>query len=144
MPDLHLDDPNDEGKLLEYLKRYRARSGHRLTVIFDAGLTYHPAKSRKKGGITIQFAPHGKTADQLIKQRLRKVQNPQAMTVVSSDQAVQQAARQAQVRIVSSQQFAQELLDLSAPAAEDNRTHLKLSEDEVEAWLKIFKDYGKT
>lgn len=141
MPNLHLSDPNDEVKLLEYLRRYRARTGHQLTVVFDAGPSYQPAAKKKQGGITIQFAPHGQTADHLIKERVRRVKNPQAMIVVTSDRAVQQAAQQMGVRIVTAQEFSQQLLNLSASAAptdEDVQANRQLSKDEVEEWLSIF------
>ena len=84
MPDLRLDDPNDEEKLLQHLRRYRAKTGHSITVIFDPGHSYQPGQTKKEGGITIQFAPPGKTADQLIMRRIRKVKNPQAVIVVTS------------------------------------------------------------
>lgn len=140
MPTLRLDDPNDEEKLLEYLRRYRARTGHQLTVIFDAGLSYQPGQTIKRGGITVHFASPRKTADQLIKRRLRRVKNPQAVKVVSSDQAVQQAARQAKIRVVSAREFGQQLLASGSESAEaDNQADIQLSPDEVEEWLEIFK-----
>ena len=142
MPNLRLSDPNDEAQLLEYLRRFRARTGHRLTVIFDAGQTYQPAEKKKQGGLTIQFAPHGQTADRIIMRRLRKVKNPQAVGVVSSDRAVQQAAQQARVRAVSAQEFGQQLLQLSAGIKsrenEDKQADIHLSADEVDEWLAIF------
>ena len=142
MPNLQLSDPNDEEKLLEYLRRYRARTGHQLTVVFDAGQSYQPATKKKQGGITVQFAPHGQTADRLIKQRVRRVRNPQAMIVVTSDRAVQQAARQMGDRVVTAQEFSQQLLNLSvsgAPTDEEAQANLQLSADEVEEWLSIFE-----
>ena len=146
MPNLQLSDPNDEAKLLEYLRRYRARTGHRLTVIFDAGETYHPAETKKRGGITVQFAPHGKTADRIIMQRVHKVKNPQAVGVISSDHAVQQAATQAGVRAISAREFSQQLLQLETGTGlqehEDAQTNIHLSADEVEEWLALF-DQGQ-
>ena len=143
MPNLQLSDPNDEEKLLEYLRRYRARTGHRLTVIFDPGQSYQPAAKKTQGGLTIQFAAHGQTADQLIMRRVRRVKNPLAMIVVTSDRAVQQAARQVGVGVVTAQDFSQQLLNLSSgsesQADEDFQTDLHLSADEVEAWLAIFE-----
>ncbi len=139
MADLRLDDAHDEEKLVGYLSRYRARTGHQVTVFFDAGPVYRPSKPRKRRGITVRFAPQGKTADQLIKQRLRRVRNPQAVAVVTSDRAVQKAARLAQVRVVSAPDFAAQLQALSAVVAEEDRANLKLSADEVEAWLEIFE-----
>lgn len=143
MPSLRLDDPNDEEKLLEYLRRYRARTGHHLTVIFDPGQSYQPASTKKRGGITVQFAPQGKTADQIIIRRLGKIKNPQAVMVVTSDRTVRQAAQQAGVRVVTAQEFGQQLLQLStrveSAEEEGSQADIQLSADEVEEWLTIFK-----
>lgn len=142
MPNLRLSDPNDEEKLLEYLRRYRARTGHRLTVVFDAGQTFQPAQTKKQGGLTVKFVAHGQSADQIIKKRLRQVRNPQGTMVVTSDRAIQEAARQAGVRVVTAQEFGQQLLQLSSgsgsEADETNQADLHLSADEIEEWLAIF------
>jgi predicted RNA-binding protein with PIN domain len=143
MPGLRLDDPDDEAKLIDYLRRYCTRTGHRLTVVFDAGLGYRSAETKKQGGLTIQFAPSGRTADDLIKQRLTRVKNPQEVMVVSSDQAVQQAARHARVRALASGEFARQLLQTlsSDPSADlGSQTEVKLSADEVDEWLKFFNN----
>ncbi len=142
MPTLRLDDPHDEARLVEYLRSYRARTGHRVTVIFDAGLQYRVAETKKSGGVTVQFAPHGQTADQIIIRRLRQVKNPPEWGVVSSDRAVQQAARQARVRVLAAREFAQQLLQSSPVAPEDDRgsqVEVKLSPEEIDDWLKLFK-----
>ena len=140
MPNLRLDDPDDEEKLLGHLRRYRARTGHTLTVVFDAGQAYHPAKSQKRGGITVQFVSPGQTADQILIRRIRKVKNLQAVIVVTSDRTVQQAARQAGLRVVTSPEFGQQLLQSSSPTAadEEERDNVRLSPDEVDEWLAIF------
>lgn len=137
MPNLHLDDPHDEDKLLQYLRRYRARTGHPITVVFDAGYSYRSAQTQKQGGITIQFAPSGRTADQILMHRIRRIKNPQAYMVVTSDRAVQQAAVQAGVRTLSSGEFAQQLLSSPKPEA-DSQIDVQLSPDEVEEWLDLF------
>ncbi|HXV97436.1 MAG TPA: NYN domain-containing protein [Anaerolineae bacterium] len=146
MPNLRLDDPNDEAKLVTYLQSFRARTGQRLTVIFDAGQTYRPAETKKVGGVTVQFAPHGQSADQIIKGRLRRVKNPQEIIVVTSDRAVQAAARQARVRVLTSGEFARQLLPASPEAADEDRgsqTEIKLSADEIDEWLKLFNNQTK-
>jgi predicted RNA-binding protein with PIN domain len=141
MPTLHLDDPNDEAKLLEYLRRYRAKTGHGITVVFDSGLAYRPGETKKQGGITIQFASHGQTADQIIMQRVRRVKNSQAIMVVTSDRAIQQVAQQKGVRVLESAAFARQLLPRSSTQAghdEGSRADIKLSPDEVNEWLTLF------
>lgn len=143
MPNLQLDDPDDEGKLLEYLRRFRARTGHQITVVFDAGLSYQPGKTIKRGGITIQFASSGKTADQLIQRRVRRVKNAQEVKVVTSDRAVQEVARQAHIRVVSAQTFSRQLLGLSGGVEPEetkgSQADVRLSAEEVAEWLEIFK-----
>lgn len=141
IPGLRLDDPHDEEKLLQYLRSYRAKTGHRITVVFDAGLVYRPGRTRKQGGLTVQFAPFGKTADQIIMRRLRKVKNAQAVIVVSSDRAVQQAAQHASVRVLNAGAFAQQLLrgsDNLRGQNEGTQAEVNLSPDEVDEWLNLF------
>jgi uncharacterized protein len=146
MPTLQLDDPDDEAKLVQYLQSYQSRTGQRITVIFDAGSSYRLAATKKAGGVTVQFAPSGQTADQIISQRVRRIKNPQEFIVVSSDRAVQQAAQQARVRVVTAQEFAGQLLRGSPAVADDDQgsqTEVKLSADEIDEWLKVFKKHKK-
>jgi predicted RNA-binding protein with PIN domain len=142
MPNLRLDDPDDEAKLVEYLRGYRARTGHQVTVIFDAGAGYHPVKTKKVGGVAVQFARHDQTADQIIARRVRQIKNPQELIVVTSDRAVQQAASHSGVRVLTARAFAQQLLQGSSPTTADDQgsqIEVKLSDDEIEEWLRIFK-----
>lgn len=141
MPGLRLDDPHDEEKLLQHLRRYRARTGHQIRVVFDAGPAYRPAQTKKQGGITVQFAPSGKTADQIIMRHLRNVKNAQAVMVVSSDRAVQQAAHHAGVRILNAGEFARQLLSGGTSLQghdEGSQADVNLSPDEVDEWLDFF------
>lgn len=141
MQNISLSDPHDEDKLLEYLRRFRARTGHKLTVVFDAGAGYQMAKKKQQGGITIEFAPHGLPADRIIIRRLNRVKNPQEVMVVSSDRAIQQAARQAQVRVLSAEEFARQLVEpTSGPGEEEEgaRADVHLSAEEIEDWLALF------
>lgn len=141
MPNLRLDDPRDEEKLLSYLISYKARTGHHLTVIFDSGAGYQPGSTKKQGGITVQFAPPGQTADQLIARRVRRAKNPQALMVVSSDRAVQNAARLAGVRSLPAAEFALLLLSgggNTGSADPGTQSNVQLSANEIDEWLDIF------
>jgi uncharacterized protein len=143
MPNLRLNDPNDEEKLIEYLQHYRARTRQQVTVIFDAGPSYRAAETKKLAGLTVQFVSSGQTADQVIMQRLRRVKNPQEWMVVTSDRAVQQAARQARVRVLTSREFAQQLLQAAPGGSEEDpgsQAEVKLSPDEIDEWLTFFNN----
>jgi hypothetical protein len=59
---------------------------------------------------------------------------------------VQAAARQARVRVLTSGEFARQLLPASPEAADEDRgsqTEIKLSADEIDEWLKLFNNQTK-
>jgi predicted RNA-binding protein with PIN domain len=145
MPDIHLGDADDEEQLLAKLRQYRARKKQAVTVVFDPGSVYQPGSKYKQGGLTIQYAPHGRTADQIIINRLYLAANPKQILVVSSDRAIQRVAREVGARIMTAAEFATKLA-APAPAPTDEAVEdVALSPEEVEAWLKLFtkKNPGK-
>jgi predicted RNA-binding protein with PIN domain len=95
--------------------------------------------------LTVQYAPHGRTADQIIINRLYLAANPKQILVVSSDRAIQRVAREVGARIMTAAEFATKLA-APAPAPTDEAVEdVALSPEEVEAWLKLFtkKNAGK-
>jgi len=141
MPNICLDEADDEEKLILSLRRYRARTGREVTVFFDAGLSFNLANKRTYGGLTVHYAPQGTPADNLIVRQLYRIKNPQQTLVVSSDRAIQRAARRVGAEIISSADFALVL----TPAEDDepdSEDDVALSEDEVEAWLRLFNQKG--
>ena len=130
MPDLRLDDPDDEAKLLIRLRSYRAHTGKHLTVYFDPGVGYQLSVRQSKGGIRVRQAGTGKHADDLMIRDISRHHNPAELTVVTSDHAIQQAARQYGARVVDSSTFAAEL---SRPPEKDDVSGTPpLSEEEIE------------
>lgn len=139
MADIRLDDPHDEAKLVERLRRYRARSGAKITVIFDGGLPAGESVELSGGGITAVFARPGVPADALILRRVRQARNPRGLTVVTSDAEVAGAARSQGARVVSSSEFATELnVPPTAVSGESKSADISLSPQEVEEWLALF------
>ena len=88
LPGIHLDDPDDEERLVERLRRYQARTGKRLTVYFDAGLPGGPDWDLSTSKVRVVFASAGDSADKLIVRRVRRSRDPQGLTVVTSDQRI--------------------------------------------------------
>lgn len=136
LPDLNLSDPDDEEKLVLKLKRYRARTGRKVMVVFDPGGGYRPGSKRTKGGVTVWYAPHGATADKIIAGYARAEANPRRLLVVSSDREVQRAAGQAGAAVMSSTDFGLTLARPVATVAPETDPHL--SPEEVEEWLRLF------
>lgn len=136
IPDLHLDDPHDEAQLVERLRRYQARTGKRLTVMFDGGLPGGPERGLSTSKVGVVFAPAGQPADGLIVNRVRRSRDPHGLTVVTSDQKIVAAAEQCGARVVPAETFAAEL-DAAPPAESGD---VSLSAREVDEWLALFQE----
>jgi predicted RNA-binding protein with PIN domain len=142
LPDIQLDDADDEEQLLLKIRRYQARKKQRVTVVFDAGLGYKPGSKHRQGRLTVEYAPSGRTADQIIINRLRNASSPKQILVVTSDRAIQRVAKDVGASIISSDQFAAELTLPVAKPDEEAGQDVALSPEEVEAWLKLFNQKG--
>jgi hypothetical protein len=133
-PGLRLDDPDDELKLVELLRGYLARVKKKGTVVFDrAAPGEQPKLSR--GRLSVQFARAPRTADDVILELVRRERNPRGLTVITSDQRVMNAVRQARANVKASTAFAREMLAAPSLSVQKEKG---LSAAEVEAWEKEF------
>jgi predicted RNA-binding protein with PIN domain len=139
LPDLDLDDPDDEAKLVARLRTYSARTGKRLTVVFDHGLPGGWSRELSGGGVKVVFASAGHTADGILHERIRRSRNPRGMTIVTSDRQIIASAQAKGTRIVRSEEFAARL---KAPPTSKTQTEedIHLSPEEVEEWLAVFNE----
>jgi hypothetical protein len=138
LPDIRLEDRDDEARLVSRLQAYAGRTGKRVTVVFDCGMPGGRSENLSGGRVTVVFAPTGRNADRVLIERIRRSRNPQGLIVVTSDREVIAAAERRGARVVHSEEFADELevAPVSAGAKED----VRLSPAEVEAWLALFED----
>src|SRR5512136_510214 len=90
---LKLSDPDDEAKLVSLLKRYRARHKRAIVVVFDGAPAGGRSRDLSSAGVEVIFARAGRTADGVIKERVRAARAPQQITVVTSDADVARVAR---------------------------------------------------
>jgi hypothetical protein len=136
MPDLRLDDPDDEAKLVARLRTYCARERKRATVVFDHGLPGGQSEALSGAGVNVVFASAGRSADGILRERIREARDPRALLVVSSDRAVIAAAKAGKVRLMRAEVFAARL---GAPArGTESAQEPQLSPEEVEEWMQIF------
>jgi predicted RNA-binding protein with PIN domain len=135
---LRLDSMDDEMELIAILQEYCRAERKQVEVYFDGAPTPH-AGTRKHGSVTAHFVSLKSTADNAIRQRLKKMgKSAKNWTVVSSDHRVQLEARDVRAEVLSSDAFANSLKQArnTAPKPADNR---KLSSQEVDDWLKLFE-----
>lgn len=139
-PAVSLDDPDDEVRLVERLRAYRAHTGHRVVVFFDQGVPAGWDRTISTPGVQVVFARPGVPADRLIVARLRRVRDRQGVMVVSDDAEVVRAARRYGVRWIGAGQFVKALEDVGCVEREEG--DVMLSPEEVEMWLRLFEERG--
>ena len=139
LPGLHLDDPDDEAKLVAQLRIYCAREGKRATVVFDHGLPGGWSEALSGGGLRVIFASAGRSADGILRERIRETRDPRGLMVVSSDREVIAAAKAKRVRVMRAEVFAARL-DLPSEFTDAGAHGTRLSSEEVDEWLQVFAE----
>lgn len=135
---LRLDSVDDEMELITILQEFCRVQRKQVQVFFD-GAPAGNAGTRRLGAVTAHFVRLGTTADNAIRAHLKRLgKNARNWTVVSSDRQVQAEARAVFAEVVPSDTFAAMLRQArsSAPKASEDR---KLSQQEVDDWLKLFE-----
>jgi predicted RNA-binding protein with PIN domain len=135
LPDIRLDEEDDETRLIERLAAFCRKKQKQVEVYFDKAAPGRAGKFRL-GAVTAIFVTSGSTADAAIARRLDQLgRTARNWIVVTSDNAVQSAARSARARIVSAQAFS---VELDAVDSRDPGEEIKFEDDEVDAWLRLF------
>lgn len=144
MPNIALDDPDDEEQLIVLLHRWTLRHPRdRITVVFDGGSYGHPPR-RNPERVEVIFARSPSDADTRLIRRLETLPRAHGYTLVSSDQVVANAARARAIAVKRSDEFA---VELAAPpdgahashvARQRQRPEPKLARAEVDRWLRVF------
>jgi len=139
---LRLDSFDDEVDLIRMLQEFARLSRREVEVYFD-GAPIGQAGARKYGTVKAHFVRAGQTADAAIRARLNKMgKAAKNWTVVSSDHEVQSAAQVNRAKFISSDAFVKELRQAIKAAPKPAATDKKLSAQEVDEWLEIFRDKG--
>jgi predicted RNA-binding protein with PIN domain len=147
LPDISLDDPNDEMKLVLRLKSWASASRkRRITLIFDGGLPGGKSVSFSNNLVKVIFASVGRTADDLLIRRIQKAKNPAEFMLVSSDRAIIAVAKARRMPYQRSEEFASTLGEAkrparSAPPEDSSPGELEkpeISKAEVDEWLELF------
>jgi len=137
LPDVSLADPDDEARLVARLQAYAGRTGKRITVVFDRGMPGGPSRNLSRGRVEVVFAPTGRSADRVLRERIRNARNPRGLTVVSSDREVMAAAERRGARLMRAGAFVGELEGpgVTPPGVKEKGD---LSPEQVEEWLDLF------
>ena len=151
MGDIRLADPNDEEKLVRRLHNWAGGDRkRRIELFFDSGDFggWHTPISAP--GIRLYYAKPGQRADDLLIRALRVIKNPQAYTLITSDNEILAAARKRRVGYILSEEFvALMTAELSAraapppepiPADPSTAPQPEIRPEDVAEWLAYFGD----
>lgn len=137
---LRLDSADDEMELVSILQEFARLKQQQVEVYFD-GAPIGSAGTRKLGTVRAHFIRLGHTADSAIRARLDNMgKAAKNWVVVSSDREVQSSARVNQAQYLSSEEFVKLTRKLVQSTPKAGGRDKKLSEKEVEEWLKLFRD----
>ena len=136
LPDIDLADPDDEAKLVLKLRTYCARTRKRVTVVFDHGLPGGKSHELSGAGVTTIFSSAGRTADGILRERIRRAKNPRGLVVVTSDQRIIADAEARGARVIRSEEFADQLVKAPEKPA---KKEVPLTDGEVAEWMALFE-----
>jgi hypothetical protein len=136
---ISLGDMDDELQLVKLLQEYCRLSQKRVEVYFDNA---PPGSSgaRTYGCVVARFIRQGRTADQAIHEKLRRLGGEaRNWTVVSSDREVRANARSTRAKSMRVEEFAQQLKSVIAEGSQHlSEDEAELSSREVDEWMDIF------
>ena len=137
---LSLRNADDEMQLVKHLQVFCRASRKPVEVYFD-GAPAGQVGARKFGLVTAHFVRLGATADAAIVSRLKSLQRGERnWTVVTSDRRVQSGARGVGAQVISSEEFAGQVIEAMRAPASGSTQERGMSTEEVEEWLKLFRE----
>ncbi len=140
---LNLRSLDDETALIERLQEFSRLTRQTVEVYFD-GAPPGQDGVRKVGTVTAHFVRQGTTADEAIRQRLKRLgRSARNWTVVSSDRQVQAEARSVRAGVVSSDEFAGMMVESRRAGPAPGKGDKRLSPDEVAEWMDLFRKGSK-
>ncbi len=139
IPGMSLQDIDDEIQLVNLLQEFCRIRRKQVEVYFDNAPPGSP-EARNFGRVVARFVRQGRTADQAIQMKLKRLGGEaRNWTVVSSDGEVQANARTARAKIITAEVFAQQVFEALGDTADSYlEPESDLSPEEVENWMQIF------
>lgn len=144
LPDIQLADPDDEEQLLKRLQSITGHIRKTMHVYFDQRAPGAPSTFRQ-GRLIAHFVHQTSSADDAIKAHIRRLgKEASNWTVVSSDHAVLDYARNHGARTMTSQDFTVNLNTAHHENGGDDVRDVQLSPDEIRSWEELFDSGDST
>ncbi|MDR3577987.1 MAG: NYN domain-containing protein [Anaerolineaceae bacterium] len=141
---LSLRQMDDEARLVELLQVFCRVRRKKVEVYFDQAPPGR-AGTRHFGMVTAHFVRQGLAADEVILERLNRLQQAaRNWIVVTSEGHIQVQARSMLAQVISSEEFSVQLSEAQLQTAEKGKNQPEpINDEEVEEWLRIFRARGR-
>ncbi len=140
LPDISLDDPHDEMKLVTKLIGFSNRVKKKCVVVFDKGLPSGKSPA-SRSMVEVYFASTQSNADAVLQGRIKSTKDTLGWTLVSNDQAIISTAQQVKMNVMRCEQFARLLATPQNEYDLGEWTHVNIPTSEVDEWLKVFRHH---
>jgi predicted RNA-binding protein with PIN domain len=142
-PDFSLGDPESRAKMVSLVRKFQESKNTKITVVFDGEPQGSELKNPINPKLTVVYPRYGLTADDEIKRLLDNFQQLREVIVVTTDRELKKYAKDKGARTINSIEFYFTLKKafLSQGKKEETlkRVNTRVSQNEVEQWLKIFR-----
>jgi len=143
-PDIDYDDPESRIKLIDLVKKYQSVKKNNIILVFDGEPENGPHYQKYSNKFRIIYPNYGESADEVIKKILMEFSNLNDVIVITSDRELRQYSKDKGAKVINSIEFYHEIKRVSKlykkKRISDKRINIKLSEKEIDNWLKIFND----
>lgn len=139
LPDIRLDDPDDEAKLVNKLRSFVAGGGKKCSVVFDGGIPGGQS-AMSNNAVKVTFAAAERSnADSIIKRRIQRSRDAKFWIVVTSDHEVLNFARRYGLRTMTASEFAR-LLRSNGENQRDLGEEIdpEIHDDDLDYWIRQF------
>lgn len=137
---LSLRSMDDELELVSRLQAFCRATRKPVEVYFD-GAPAGQVGMRKFGMVTAHFVRVGTTADAAIAARLKALKrDARNWTVVTSDRRVRSEADSVGAQVISSDEFAGQVIESMRAPAPGSANERGISSEEVDEWLRLFRE----
>jgi len=136
MPDVSLDDIDDEAFLIDTLENHFRRVRKNAIVFFDRGNIGDSQDNHHSAFLRVRFIRPPQTADQAMIQELFKLKGEaRNYTVVSSDRWIIEQAQKTGVKVITSEEFSKILHEsYSSP-----QNHPENHDNDMDFWMNLFE-----
>jgi len=138
---LRLDAADDELALIERLNEFCRLSRRGQVEVYFDNAPPGAEQTRRFGQVTAHFVRRPDIADSAIRGRLHRLgRAAQGWTVVSSDHAVQEAARARGAKFISSEEYARTVMETLRAGPPASPSSARMSGRELEEWTRLFEN----